>query len=177
MVEVVVADAGPLIALARLDALPWLPLLFSHAWVTETVLAECLAGIDAVECGRIRAAVDRGQLEVRTPPPSDLGWTVDAGEASAIAAALELGAGVLMDDRAGRRLATRLGLPVIGVLGVLVLAKRAGLVAEIRPLVITLVNSGYFLSSGVIEQALRLAGESPSNFAGDPMDAREDEGR
>jgi len=156
-VEVVVADAGPLIALARLDVLPLLPALFSRAWVTETVLAECCADSARPECAAIRDAIAAGQLGVRPDPTGHPAWTVDPGEASAIAAALELSAGVVMDDRAGR-----LGLPVVGTLGVLVLAKRAGLVAEIRPWVATLVASGYYLADGVIEDALRWVGESPN---------------
>jgi predicted nucleic acid-binding protein len=160
-IDIVVADAGPLIALARLEMLPLLPALFSRAWVTETVLAECLAGTDRSEGAVIRAAVVAGHLTVRPVSAALPAWSIDAGEASAIAAALELGAGVVMDDRAGRRLASRLGVPVIGALGVLVLAKRAGLIAEIRPLAESLVDSGYYLAGSVIENALRLAGELP----------------
>jgi len=159
-VEVVIADTSPLIALARLEALPLLAALFARVWVTETVLAECLAGIDRSECASIRAAVDAGQLSVCQAPAAHPSWGVDDGEASAIAAALELGAGVVMDDRAGRQAALRLGLPVIGALGVLVLAKRSGLVPEVRPLVAALVDSGYYLAESVIKDALRLAGES-----------------
>jgi len=81
------------------------------------------------------------------------------GESSVIAAALELDAGVLIDDRAGRKFALRMGLPVIGVMGVLVLAKRSGQVPAIYPLTSALVDSGYYLSQSVVEDALRLAGE------------------
>jgi predicted nucleic acid-binding protein len=65
-----------------------------------------------------------------------------------------------MDDRAGRRVAVGLGIPVIGVLGVLILAKRAGAIPQIRPLVEGLIKSGYYLSGTVIDDALRLAGEA-----------------
>ena len=41
--QIVVADAGPLIALGRIDALQLLPRLFARVEVTETVVAECLA--------------------------------------------------------------------------------------------------------------------------------------
>lgn len=159
-VEVVVADAGPLIALARLDALSLLAALFTKVWVTETVLAECMAGSERSESKAIHDAIAVGHLQVRPVSGVQPAWGVDAGEASAIAAALELGAGVIMDDRAGRRLAARMGLPVIGALGVLLLAKRAGRVAEIRPLVQVLTDSGYYLTGAIVEQALTLAGES-----------------
>jgi predicted nucleic acid-binding protein len=164
-VEVVVADAGPLIALARLDALPLLSALFARVWVTETVLAECVAGGERSESKNIRAAVAADQLHVRPAPTGQPAWAVDAGEASASATALELRAGVVMDDRAGRRLAARMGLPVVGVLGVLVLAKRAWRVSEIRPLVQALTDSGYYLAGSVVDQALALAGESATENA------------
>ena len=159
-VEVVVADAGPLIALARLNALPPLPALFSHVWVTETVVDECCADSARSDSAAVRRAIAVGQLAVRSAPAGHPSWTVDAGEASAIAAAFDLTAGVVMDDRAGRKLAERLGLPVVGTLGVLVLAKRAGLIAKIRPWVESLVASGYYLADSVIVDGLRLAGES-----------------
>lgn len=159
-VEIVVADASPLIALARLDALHLLPALFSRAWMTETVLAECCAGSVRRECTAIRTAIGAGQLGVR-PTPAHPAWTVDPGEASAIAAALELSAGIVMDDRAGRRLAGHLGLPVVGTLGIRVLAKRARLLSEIGPSVAALAASGYYLADRVIESALRLVGKSP----------------
>ncbi len=81
------------------------------------------------------------------------------GEASAIAAALELGCGVLMDDKAGRRMATHLDVPVIGTLGMLMLAKRKGFIPALKPVLELLVVSGYFLGETVIANALHDVGE------------------
>lgn len=157
------ADAGPLIALARLDGLPLLASLFSKVWITETVLAECKAGHDRKESHSIQAAIDAGHLNLRPSPVVNPAWVVDAGEATSIAAALEMGTGLVMDDRAGRRLASSLGLPVIGALGVLVLAKRNHLIPSIRPLAQILSDSGYYLADSVIEKALEMAGESTTH--------------
>lgn len=158
--KVIVADTGPLIALARLNLLSCLPALFSRVWITETVRAECLARPGKAECGAINAAVDQGILAVCPRFPDSTAWNIDAGESSVVTAALKLGAGVLIDDRAGRRAASRMGLPVIGVMGVLILAKRQGQIPAVRPLALALVDSGYYLSQSVLEDALRLAGES-----------------
>lgn len=161
MVEAVVADAGPLIALARIQGLPLLRAVFARTLVTETVLGECLAGRDRPGGAAISAAVDDGWLLVIPGAAAASDWDLDAGEASTIAAALAPRYGVIMDDRAGRRVAKDLGVPVIGLLGVLILAKRRGELAAIRPLVERLVASGYYLADGVVGDALRLAGEQP----------------
>jgi hypothetical protein len=61
-----------------------------------------------------------------------LASSLDPGEPEAIA--LELNADlILMDERRGRFMARRLGLEVIGVLGVLVRAKRKGHLDELKP--------------------------------------------
>ena len=84
---------------------------------------------------------------------------IDPGETSAIALAQALGAGVLMDDKAGCAVAKQLGIAVIGTAGVLVLAKRRGLLPKVRPLLDALIESGYFSGSNVVNEALRLSGE------------------
>lgn len=166
MAEVVVADAGPLIALARVIDLALLPEVFARALVTETVLSECLVRDDRPEGAVISAAIGNGWL-IRLPdPPLDTDWGLGPGEASAIAAARARGAGLLMDDRAGRRIARELGIPTIGALGVLLLGKRRGRLTEIRPRVERLLASGYFLGGAVVDDALTLAGEPPLSDPG-----------
>jgi predicted nucleic acid-binding protein len=64
-----------------------------------------------------------------------------------------------MDDKAGRAVARRLGVAVIGSVGVLVLAKRNGLLPQVRPLLEALVDGGYFLAPDIVKEARRLAGE------------------
>lgn len=158
-VREIVADTGPLIALSRIGRLSVLPVLFTRTLVTETVLAECLARPDRPEGAAISAALDAGQLTLEADVVDNGEWSLDAGEATVISAALARRTGILMDDRAGRRVAGILGIPVIGILGVLVLAKRRGLLPSIRPPVEQLAESGYYLANQVIDDALRLAGE------------------
>ena len=45
LMPIVIADAGPLIALARIDQLSLLPALFDEVVVTEAVANELLAGV------------------------------------------------------------------------------------------------------------------------------------
>ncbi len=160
MNKVVIADAGPLIAFARLHRLDLLPQIFSRVLVTDTVLGECAGRSDFPESPLIQTAIIIKQLELCTSPDfSAFVQEIDAGEASAIAMAIECGCGVLMDDKAGRRTATRLGIPVIGTIGVLVLAKRKGLVPLVKPLLVNLATSGYFMSEAIVTAALAASGE------------------
>ncbi len=86
---------------------------------------------------------------------------VHAGEAEAIALALETGADwVVIDDSDGRRLARAEGAPVIGLVGVLLLAKQESVLAEVKTVMDSLRReAGFFLTESVYAEALRLAGE------------------
>ena len=68
--------------------------------------------------------------------------SLGAGESEAISLAQEIHANwLLLDERAGRRLAQALGLRVAGTLGLLNRAKEKGLLAAVRPHVETLVRT------------------------------------
>jgi len=86
---------------------------------------------------------------------------LDRGEAESIALALDRNADLLLlDEKEGRRAAQRLGLHVVGVLGVLLEAKRKGLVATIRPHLDALrQTAGFYLSETLYLHALELAAE------------------
>ena len=82
------------------------------------------------------------------------------GETEAISLALELRAErVILDDLPARVLAQRLGIPLIGTLGILLAAKRRGLVTAIREPIDTLRAGGFRLATDLYEQVLTKAGE------------------
>lgn len=160
MSKIVIADAGPLIAFARLHQLDLLPQIFDRVFVTDIVFAECAGRADFPESPLIRKAVEKEQLVLCTAPDfSAYAQKIDAGEASAIAVAIEYGCGVLMDGNTGRKMATNAGVPVIGTVGVLVLAKRKGIVPLVKPQLKKLAASGYFLGEEIIAAALAATGE------------------
>lgn len=161
MRKVVIADAGPLIAFARLGQLELLTQVFAQVLVTEEVFAECTCRADYAEAQPILAAAQNQRIQRCTAPPVhfELALHVDGGEASAIAAAADWGCAVLMDDKAGRRMAKNFGVASIGTVGVLVLAKQKNLLPHIKPLLVQLTASGYFLGDSLISSALLSAGE------------------
>lgn len=89
--------------------------------------------------------------------PSPLG----RGEAEAIALALELGADVLLiDERKARKAALGLGVPVTGVLGFLLEAKKKGAIPAIKPLLDQMeVAVGFRIKRSLYDAVLQAAGE------------------
>ncbi|MEW6384721.1 MAG: DUF3368 domain-containing protein [Pseudomonadota bacterium] len=156
--SVAVSDAGPLIALARLDRLALPGGLFDRILVPEAVLNECTARPELDDAARIRRACEDGPLTVCVAEPIDA-VHLGRGERNAIGKALEVGAVLLADDLAARRQAIALRLTAIGTLGVLVGAKRKRLLSEVRPLIDALRAGGYWFSDETLRVALLAAGE------------------
>ena len=133
--RLVAADASPLIGLASAGAFDLLRELFHNVTVTAAVRDEVLAGGELPGAPELEAAIRDGWIEIvpnrRDPEFVDLG----AGEASTLVLAKNHPGAclVLMDDPLGRSNARAHGLVVTGVAGVLLAARKAGLVYGIRP--------------------------------------------
>ncbi len=161
--RVVLSDASPLIALAAAGVFDLLRELFGAVTVTATVRREVLAGKGRPGERELRAAIRAGWIHVqrdRRPDPTlaDL----DEGEATTLAAAASLDTGclVLIDDPVGRQRARELGLPIAGTAGVLLTAKKRGLIPAVRPLLEALMNADFRLSGQVVTTVLEDAGEA-----------------
>lgn len=161
--RVVIADAGPLIALARIKALDLLRQLFTRVFITTMVRDEILpAGAAFAEVGLLTSTPAEGWIEVVDVPTSNftpINPGVDAGEASSIHFAKQrqnAGDAVLMviDDRAGRLEAKSHGLGFIGSAALIGLAKAEGLVPAARPLLEQIVASGYFVAPAIVSAIL-----------------------
>jgi predicted nucleic acid-binding protein len=66
---------------------------------------------------------------------------------------------VVLDDWEARWAARKLGVQVIGTIGILAMAKEQGLIAVVKPLLADLTGAGFWLSSKVQRDILELAGE------------------
>jgi hypothetical protein len=86
---------------------------------------------------------------------------LDDGEAEAITLACPIKAPtVLLDEKDARRVARGLGLDTLGTVGLLLWAKRFGLITSLTGELEQLTGPGRFrLSAALISEALRLAGE------------------
>lgn len=154
----VVTDSGPLIYLAVLGCFVTLRDLFGRVYLPETVYREVvLQGAGEPGADETRAAVAEGWLvrvavENATAVDALLG-ELDEGEAEAIVLARELNADlVLLDDGAARAKARLMSLRTTGTIGVLLLARDAGMDVDLRRSLDTLVVQGFWLSRELYEQ-------------------------
>jgi predicted nucleic acid-binding protein len=111
-------------------------------------------------------AFEQGWLQVQEPSAdsaqalSDLMLVLDPGEAEAILLAEEVQCRfLLIDERKGRAIANRRGVPVVGIAGVLLVAKKRGLIDAVVPILKNLGQVGYRMSTGLTNEIARLAGE------------------
>ena len=150
MTDLVVTDTSCLIALDRIEQIDLLPALFvvhaPPAVVDEFGWQPPWLHVEPVhDPARVKALLKR----------------VDRGEAEAIALAESYSdVELLIDERKGRRMARQLGLRVTGTAGILLTAKVAGLIQEVRPLLDALIREHKFrLGDRHYERVLRGAGE------------------
>jgi predicted nucleic acid-binding protein len=85
---------------------------------------------------------------------------LDRGEASAIALALEIpDSTIILDDYKARRIAEKLGLEITGTFGVIIKAKKMGVIALVKPYLEKLKTTDFRLSPELEKEVLRLAEE------------------
>ena len=160
----VVADTGPLIALARIGELDLLRRLYGRVVLPPAVKGELAIGSDRPGARVLGAALAAGWISVRSVSDRvsvrELSMLLDPGEAEAIVLAAQRRAQVLLiDDARGRRIARRRGVPVAGVAGVLLAAKSRGEIAAVGPFLRKLSGAGYRLSPQLVAEVLAAAGE------------------
>lgn len=152
---VIIADAGPLIALAKVDHLHLLPKLFSRITITQSVAEEWL-GNHAKDALLIRRALEDGWLQSVANPvfKHPLSKSLGLGEQSSIELALQSPNKtiLILDDGLARKQALRKQLKIIGTAAILFAAQRKGLVEDAEGVIAQLNQSGYRISADVVIQ-------------------------
>ncbi len=157
---IVVSDTTAITNLYRVGWLRLLGDVFGKVIVPPAVEAE-LSEIP----GQWDLISKLGFIEVKRPADrvavSLYRISLDAGEAEAIALAVEIHANFLViDEWKGRRVAKQEGLQVIGLIGILLTARRKGIITEIKPILYELADvAGFRLHPTLVTDALREAGE------------------
>jgi predicted nucleic acid-binding protein len=165
--RVVVADAGPLIALSLVGQLDLLRELFNRIEISNQVGAEVLDAGTFPGQAEVRTAIDEGWLHWHSVDLSS--WCarypgIDEGEASALALAEQFPRALLiMDDRAGRSEALARGLELTGTAAVVGLAKLRGRIPLAAPIFAAMRANGYFIGDEIIQAVLMRIGETCSS--------------
>ncbi len=158
----IVSDASPLIALAKLDRLDLLLGIFSEVHIPKAVYLETTCDRYRFDSRLIYDYVKQHVLvhnDCNDENYRIFNAILDEGESQALALAIKLGCGVLIDDRLGRHVAKQYTISSVGIRGILLRAKSKGTVQTVRPLIEQLLRSDYRLSNRVIDLVLRKAGE------------------
>jgi predicted nucleic acid-binding protein len=159
--ETAVINASPLIFLAgagltEIARLAGNRLFIPHAVVEEierfgptdptAIAIKQTSWLNVVESGQTPSIIEH--------------WDLGVGETSVLTWAYSHpGTTAIMDDLAARRCANSLGIPVRGTLGLILIAKRRGIIAEARPLLEQFRTTGMYLSDRVLNLALKSVGE------------------
>jgi len=148
-----VSNSSPIIAFEDLDALDLLRQLTNAVYVPPAVRREVFGPRSMPSWVKERSVSHPISLRALQP-------RLGLGESEAIALALEmLPCYLILDDLAGRRAAQAMKIPVVGTIGLLILARQRNLLAAIKPSLDTLMKSDFRISKDLYRLALRASGE------------------
>ena len=151
-----VSNSSIIIALARICHLDLMEKLFKKVIVPEAVWKEVTVEGKPGHEKILRTGFIHVEKTGNKRLVALLEEFVDRGEAEAIVLALERNADLLLiDDRDARNLAKKLGLQVMGTLGVIALAKYRGLIPKAKPIINKLIETGFWISRKLLEEFLR----------------------
>jgi predicted nucleic acid-binding protein len=151
MQATIIADTSCLILLEKIGELSLLHTIFGEIVTTQFI---------ADEFGEVLPYWITIQNPMNKSSQLLLEITLDKGEASAIALALEMGNSLLIIDEAkGRKIAKQVGLTITGTLGVLAQAKLKGHIQVLKPLLEKIQQTNFRISEQLVQEVLKAVGE------------------
>jgi predicted nucleic acid-binding protein len=156
-----VVNASPLIYLSRGGRMEFLRMIGEEVVVPRSVADEIRRHGESDVTARALAEQAWIRVVPDLPIPASIqSWDLGRGESAVLAWALaHIGCEAIVDDLAARRCAAAIGVPVRGTLGLVLVAKRRGLIPSARSVVEELRSSGMYLSDDVINRAIALVDE------------------
>lgn len=159
-IDAVVVNASPLIALFRSGQHELLPRLFGRVVVPEAVWLEVTAPGHDDAAARGLANSPWAMRTATHVAPAVADWSLGAGETAVLSHALaNPPARAVVDDADARRCCRTLGIPFLGTGGILLLAKRKGLLLTVASGLERLRAAGLWLSDDLVAMLLHQAGE------------------
>ena len=160
---IVVSDATPIISLAKIGMLDILSKFYNEVVLPEAVFDEVCSNpvftdeaesVKNSEFIRVEAVSNEQSVKILRAAGLDL------GESEAIVLADSLSDSLLlMDERKGRQIAQSMGIRIIGTLGILLHAKKLGLIDKIKPLLDMLIDANIRISENLYNSIIKQADE------------------
>jgi len=157
----IVVNTSPWIALSICNQIPLLQKLYTEVLIPLGVKEEILEGgeqgIGTYELKtsswlKIEKVVDVEKIKLL--------YELEQGEAEVIILAKEKGIRqVLIDEKVARLQAKVLGFDVIGTLGLLLKAKKKGMLPSIKPLITKMLENGIWVKGEIVKGILKDAEE------------------
>ena len=157
----VVVNASPLICLFKGGLSELLQKLFEGIVVPDAVRKEVLARRGSSY--NLEPLLSRKWLKraKSLPVPQNIAsWDLGSGESAVLSYVLRHpGFWAILDDREARRCAASIGCSFTGTVGVIILAKRRGVIKSVRESIKRLQNAGLWMSKSFVEEVCAMAGE------------------
>lgn len=155
----VIINSSPLIVLLKSQQAQLIPQLFTEILVPLGVFQEVTTK-DDVASAQLPNISWIQTVEVNTIAPEVAAWDLGKRESQVLSLALKNSdCAAIVDDRAARRCGQALGITTIGTGGLLILAKRRGLISSISPGIQALRDAGLWLSDSLVNLLKQQAGE------------------
>jgi predicted nucleic acid-binding protein len=158
-VKTAVLNASPVIILARAGFLELVPKLVSSPVIPRAVATEIKAGRAEDPAFKFLGSPSWLTVVDLNPALSPLAiWRLGQGESEVLEyARRNPGTVAVLDDKAARRSASALNIPVVGTLGLLLAAKQSGLLESLQGAVDRVRNSGLFVDDSVVSRIIAMA--------------------
>lgn len=152
MQKIIVSDTSCLILLEKIGELDLLHQVFGEILTTQDVADEYRLSLP--DWISIQNPINKNYQKI-------LEASVDKGEASAIALAVELvDCLLIIDDLKGRNLANAIGIKITGTFGLILEAKLSGKIDSVKPLLQKIKQTDFRLSENLEKQILIKANET-----------------
>ncbi|MFQ4138371.1 DUF3368 domain-containing protein [Nodosilinea sp. PGN35] len=159
----IVSDASSLGSLALIDYLWLLEAIYGTVVISEVVAQELATAKNA----RIQAVLSADWVRVQGPTEGAIatvqqqGQQFDLGDTHTLALALQIHADeLLINERRGRQVAQDLGLSVIGIFGIIIVAKQRALIPSVRRVMDALVElAGFRINHQLYQKILKFVDE------------------
>lgn len=157
----IVSNTTPIISLLKINRLELLQKIYGEIFISKVVFNEIEAGKHKTYYQDISKINWINVLEIQDIPAIKYFLDLDSGEAEAIILSTEIKADlIILDEKLGRYYAKHADLKVTGTLGVLIKAKSAGFVEELKPLLNELISKNVWIEDKLKAKILKIVGET-----------------